>query len=380
MRCLIAPASFKGSIGAIGAAEAIAAGVRDARADAEIDLCPIGDGGEGTAEILARACARYEERWSPTTDALERPIDAQWFLVREPGAHGTLLTYGTAIVDAAACLGITVIEKASLDPDRATSGGLGTMLRAIADEGAVRICIGLGGTATMDCGIGLAGALGWRFADAGGAPVESSPTNLGRIATVIPPEVSIDAEIIALADVRAPLTGPTGAPRIFGPQKGASPEQVERLDAGFASFARAIGRADPEAPGAGAAGGLGWALRAFAGATVQSGARTVLDAIGFAARARSPDVIITGEGRLDAQTAMGKSIAEVCASARAAGTPVVAIVGRVDGDADAIASALGLDAIIPLSAGDADDARAMAEVRARLRAAGARVAADRSII
>src|SRR5690606_34276143 len=149
-------------------------------------------------------------------------------------------------------------------------------------------------------------------------------------------------------------------------------------DAGFTSFARAIGRADPEAPGAGAAGGLGWALGAFAGAAVQSGARAVLDAIDFAARARSADLIITGEGRLDAQTAMGKSIAEVCDAARAAGTPVVAIVGRVDGDADAIAGALGLDAIIPLSAGDADDARAMAEVRARLRAAGARMAQDRA--
>ena len=380
MRCLIAPASFKGSIGAIGAAEAIAAGVRDARADAEIDPCPIADGGEGTAEILARACERYEERWSPTTDALGRPIDARWFLVREPGAHGTLLTYGTAIVDAAACLGITVIEKASLDPDRATSSGLGTMLRAIADEGAVRIIIGLGGTATMDCGIGLADALGWQFADASGAAVEPSPTNLARIASAIAPEQRIDAEIIALADVRAPLTGPTGAPRIFGPQKGASPAQVERLDAGFASFARAVNRVDPTEPGAGAAGGLGWALRAFTGAALLPGARSVLDAVGFAARARAADLIITGEGRLDAQTAMGKSIAAVCDAGRAAGTPVVAIVGRALGDADAIAMTLGLDAIIPLSAGDADDARAMAEVRARLRAAGARVAAARTEI
>lgn len=376
VRIIIAPASFKGSLSAPEACDAMATGVRDALANATIDRCPIGDGGEGTAEILARSCARFEDRWSRTVDPLGRPIDARWFIVHEPGTRSAFLSPGAAIVDAASCLGLSLLEKGELDPERASSAGLGILIRAIAEETVSRIVIGLGGTATMDCGIGLAGALGWRFFDAPDKELDPTPNNLARIAAAQPTAEPLDVEIVALCDVRAPVTGPTGAARVFAPQKGATPAQVDRLDAAMASFAQAVGRADPNEPGAGAAGGLGWALRAFAGATVHPGAPTVLDAVGFDERARAGDLILTGEGRLDGQTGMGKAIAEVCAIAREAQKPVIAIVGRIDGDREAIAASLGLAEIVALSAGDSDDARAMAEVRERLRTAAARVAEE----
>jgi glycerate kinase len=376
MRFLVAPASFKGSLSAFEAADAMALGVRDALPDAEIDGCPMADGGEGTAEILARACVRFEERWMRTVDALGRPIDARWFLVREGPVGSRVLTQGTAVVDAASCLGITLIDARELDPDRASSAGLGAMIRAIADEGAARIVVGLGGTATMDAGIGCAGALGWRFTETSGAPVEAGAVHLGRIARATPPAESIDAEIIALCDVRAPLTGPLGAARVFGPQKGATPAQVDRLDSAMAHLAEALELADAAAAGAGAAGGLGWGLMAFAGARVAPGAEFVAEAVGLGPRARAADLVITGEGRLDAQTAMGKAIGAVCRAASDAGRPVAAIVGRVQGDRAEIGRTLGVARIAELSAGAADDAAAMREARTRVRAAGAAIAAD----
>jgi len=374
MRILLAPASFKGSLSAFEASEAMALGVREAHPDAAIDLCPIGDGGEGTAEILARSCPRYEEWWTHTVDALGRPIDARWFLIHDAGAYSSLFVRGTAVLDAASCLGITLVPKDELDPMAASSRGLGIMVRAIADEGASRIVIGLGGTATMDAGIGFAGALGWTFHDKAGSALAPTPSNLGRIASATPPQQPFDAEVIALCDVRAPLAGPTGAARVFGPQKGATPDQAAHLDAGMASFARAIGRGDPNEPGAGAAGGLGWALRACAGGALLPGASAVLDAVGFDDRAKAADLVITGEGRLDAQTGMGKAVSELAARARRIGKPAIAIVGQGDGDRAAIASRLGLREIISLSAGPEEDARAMVEARARVRDAAARAA------
>lgn len=370
MRVLLAPASFKGSLSAFEAADAMAAGVRDALPDAAVDLCPIGDGGEGTAEILARSCPRFEERWTRTVDPLGRPIDARWFLVREAHAGMHLLAHGCAILDAASCLGITLVAPEELDAMRASSAGLGVMLGAVVDEGVDRIVVGLGGTATMDAGVGMGAALGWTF----GEGVPGCAGSLGAVRTSAPPSGRLGVEITALCDVDAPLTGPRGAPRVFGPQKGATPAQVEFLDRAFASFAEIVGRGDPGAPGAGAAGGLGWGLAAFAGAALKSGADAVLDAIGFDARARAAGIVLTGEGRVDAQTAMGKAVARACARAcggAGTGTARVGVIaGRVEGDSQ---RALGVHAVAALSAGDGDDAIAMREARVRVRAATARV-------
>ena len=364
MRVLLAPASFKGSLSAFEAADAMAAGVRDALPDAAVDLCPIGDGGEGTAEILARSCPRFEERWARTVDPLGRPIDARWFLVREAHAGLQLLARGWALLDAASCLGITLMAPEELDAMRASSAGLGVMLGAVVDEGVDRIVVGLGGTATMDAGVGMGAALGWTF----GEGVPGGAGSLGAVRTSVAPSGPLGAEITALCDVDAPLTGPRGAPRVFGPQKGATPAQAEMLDRGFASFAKIVGRGNPGAPGAGAAGGLGWALQAFAGAALKSGADAVLDAIGFDARARAADIVLTGEGRVDAQTAMGKAVARACARAGTGTARVGVIAGRVDGDAQ---RALGVHAVAALSAGEEDDAAAMREARSRVRAASA---------
>jgi glycerate kinase len=161
---------------------------------------------------------------------------------------------------------------------------------------------------------------------------------------------------------------------VFGPQKGATPAQVERLDGAMEALARAVGLADAAAPGAGAAGGLGWGLMAFAGARLAPGAEMVAEAVGLGPRAREADLVITGEGRLDAQTAMGKAIGAVCRAAGDAGRPVAAIVGRVQGDRAEIARTLGVARIVELSAGAADDAGAMREARTRVRAASAAVA------
>lgn len=364
MRVLLAPASFKSSLSAFEAADAMAAGVRDAAPLAELDLCPIGDGGEGTAEILARSCARFEERWARTVDPLGRPIDARWFLVREAHAGSGLLVQGCAILDAASCLGITLVAPEELDALRASSAGLGLMLGAVVDEGIDRIVVGLGGTATMDAGIGMGAALGWTF----GEGVPGCAGSLGGVRTSAPPSTLFGAEIIALCDVEAPLTGPRGAPRVFGPQKGATPEQVEMLDRAFASFAKVVGRGDRDAPGAGAAGGLGWALQAFGGAALKPGADAVLDAIGFDARARAADIVLTGEGRVDAQTAMGKAVARACARVDSGRARVGVIAGRIEGDAQ---RALGAHAVAAVSAGNSDDAAAMREARVRVRAASA---------
>jgi len=369
MRILVAPTSFKGSLSAFEACEAMALGVRDVRPDATVDICPVGDGGEGTAEILARSCPRYEERWTQTVDALGRPIDARWFLVHDAGVYSSLFVRGTAVLDAASCLGITLLDRAELDPMTASSAGLGKFLQAVADEGIDRIIVCLGGTATMDAGIGMAHALGWQFANRDGKGNYSTAMNLFRIGMVNPPNTSLDAAVIALCDVRNPLCGEQGSARIFGEQKGATPEQIKYLDLYMSHFAKAVGRADPNERGAGAAGGLGWALRAFTGAVLLPGARSVLDAVGFDDRAKAADLIITGEGRIDAQTGMGKVISEL---ARRAGKPVIAIVGRVDGDARNGADTLGLAEIISLSTGPDDDARAMAEARDRVRIAAGR--------
>jgi glycerate kinase len=373
MRVLIAPDAFKESLTPVEAAEAIALGVRRA-ADAkhiavEIDLCPIADGGEGFIEAIVanRACRVMEAR---VLGPLGVRVPAPWALLRdddEPSAASAALRAagkaivfgllgvvgdqddaerrpGAAIESAGAC-GLSLVPVDRRDPERTTSAGVGELIGEAVDYDCGRIIVGLGGSATVDGGIGCLHALGARFRDEADRPIgdeRTPPTgaDLARVHGVnlssLDPRLS-DVEILCACDVDNPLTGEQGAARVYGPQKGATPEQVERLDAGLerlvACAKRAGLRPKPDAPGAGAAGGLGFALATFLGATLAPGAELVLAGVGFESRCLEADLVITGEGSIDAQSARGKAAWAAGRLGSALGRDVVAIGGRVTPEA-----------------------------------------------
>jgi glycerate kinase len=354
-RVLIAPDSFKGSLSALEACRAIARGVRAACVGAEADPCPMADGGEGTAGILAGAMGAAP-RVAMVPGPMGDPIEAGWFLAPD----------GTAILDAASAIGLPLVPAGDRDPMRATSAGVGALILDAISHGADRVLVGLGGVATVDAGVGMLGALGWRLLDAGGGAVPPVAGSLGRIARVAPPDDDQVGErsIEALCDVRTPLLGEgarAGAAAVFGPQKGATPGQVAALERGHRGFARAVRAsglaADASAPGAGAAGGLGFAIAAcFAGGRLASGVERVWRAVDGPARLAGADLLITGEGRLDEQTSMGKVVGFLAERAAVAGVPIVAICGQGPG---AIPAGLPLDGLSRLVDEAPDPAGAM---------------------
>ncbi len=318
MRVLIAPDKFKGTLSAREAAEAIARGVCRAANDRgialEIDLCPVADGGEGTAEIVGSALIDQGAVVSEVaaTDLLGAPAMAR--IVRWQHAPGAR----TTLIESAQVIGLARVPASGRDPAAYNTGALGQLISSIETDDHSRLIIALGGSATVDGGVGMARSLGWQI-DAGGV--------------LAPPVLPLRGRAVALCDVDNPLLGAHGAARVYGPQKGATPEQVEELErelAHLVSACRKCGIAcDPDAPGAGAAGGLGFGLATFLGAQLVPGARSILDLIGFDDRLARADVVITGEGRLDAQTAHRKAPMEVARRARSAGIPVLAVVGSV---------------------------------------------------
>ena len=326
MRILVAPDSFKGTLSAAEAARAMARGACEAlRASGgrcEIDLCPIADGGEGTLDAIA-AAVRARRHGVDVEGPLGEPARVEWG--SWTGASGERF----ALVETSAGAGWRHVPPDRRDPERTTTYGLGRMIGAACAPGADVLCVALGGSATVDGGTGVAQALGARFElDPPLGPGERMRG--GRLGDIrrIEPSIGVGGacpRVVALCDVDNPLTGPRGAAPVFGPQKGATAAQVERLDAGLANlaaYAREAGlAADPEAPGSGAAGGLGYGLAAFLGAEIRSGAEFVLDAVGFEARVRGADLVLTGEGRLDAQTIGGKAVWRVARAAAAVGVP-----------------------------------------------------------
>jgi glycerate 2-kinase len=318
MRILVAPDSFKGSLSAEAAAEAIARGVRRAMPDALVDLCPLADGGEGTAAVLVAALGgTFHER--TVCGPLGAPVTARWAMLGD-GA--------TAVIESAEAAGLLLVPEGRRDPTRTTTFGVGELVREALREGATRVWVTLGGTATTDGGTGLAQALGVRF---DGMTLPASGGQLAAIRSIdvtgrLPALAS--AELVALADVDNPLTGETGAARVFAPQKGASPAQVAELDAALRHLAAVAG--DPgTTPGDGAAGGLGYGLRVLAGARRRRGIDVVRGAVRFDERLRSADLVLTGEGRLDGQSARGKVVGGVCEQCRSLGVPAIALVGSV---------------------------------------------------
>ena len=317
MLVLIAPDSFKGSLTSVQVARALAEGWTQARPDDSVVLCPLADGGEGTLEAIA-AAGGWEWREAAVTDPLGRPIMARW-LASEDGTR--------AAVEMAEGSGLSRVATAERDAVSASSIGTGELLRAAIDSGATSVILGIGGSATTDGGAGLLRGLG-AIADRDRAEADFSGLD---------PRL-VDVDLAVACDVSNPLLGPRGAAAVYGPQKGASPADVVELDRRLAIFADAVeaagGRAVREMPGAGAAGGVGFSLLAigdrFGSFALRPGVDLVFEATSFADRLTRADLVITGEGRIDAQTGFGKTALGVARRAAEAGVPCIAVGGGVE--------------------------------------------------
>src|ERR1700731_3394748 len=300
MRIVIAPNAFKGSLSAVEAAEAIGEGVRVAMQDAELVLVPIADGGDGTVDALV-AATQGERRALRVRGPLGDPVDAEYGLIDDGS---------TTVIEMAKAAGLALVPKERRDPRVTSTYGVGELLQHAYDAGARRFVVGIGGSATNDGGAGMAQALGYHLLDESGLELPPGGLALRRLARIHVGGVHAnwkESEVDVACDVTNPLTGPSGASAVYGPQKGATPEVVAELDAALHHLAEIIRRdlgVDVEPlPGAGAAGGLGAGLVAFAGARLQPGAEIVMKALHLDERLTGAQLVVTGEGRLDSQTA-----------------------------------------------------------------------------
>jgi glycerate kinase len=340
MKILIAPDKFKGALNAREAAENIAEGLHDSLPDAKIEIVPMADGGEGTAEVICNArggsCLQCNAH-----DPLEREIDVRYAWIADEKL---------AVMEMSEASGMRRLAESERDPLRATTFGVGEMILDAASRGASEVIIGLGGSATNDGGFGMARALGFRFfSDAKEltdgvselaklarieTPVAAgvSPANSPTQPTRLPPQL----KIIAAVDVKNPLLGTNGATRVFGPQKGATKNDIDILEPALTTLADVVAKEFGfdyrNEPGAGAAGGLGFGLMSFCGAKIRPGFDVVAEAVGLEAKIEDADIVITGEGSLDRQTLEGKTPAGVARLARKLGKRVFAIVGRATND------------------------------------------------
>lgn len=318
---LVCPDSFKGTLTAVEATDAIARGVRAAWPEAEILKCPLADGGEGTLDALL---SQAGERHSALVQGPDgTPVLASW----------GILPSGVAVIESAQASGLTLVPEDKRDPRTATTYGTGQLIREAIAVGCWRLIVGIGGTATNDGGTGAMQALGVHFLDEKGDDLPPGGAALAKLHRIDPKGLRLPEILVTVAsDVTNPLWGPTGATRVFGPQKGATPEMVEELEAAMQNFAGVLKKEFhhdyAKAPGAGAAGGLGVALMVFLHGAFKSGADIVMDAVGFDDMVERADLIITGEGKLDSQSLSGKLISQVIA--RASDKPVVLLCGALD--------------------------------------------------
>lgn len=326
MRILIAIDKFKGSIPATVAAKAIESALRQAIAGVECDSCPIADGGEGTAEaVIAALIGEWCE--TATFDARNRPVTARYGLVHDGGQF-------EAIMEMSAASGLAMVSDLPLDPATASTYGTGLMLQDAIERGVSRIVIGIGGSATNDAGIGMAVALGYRFLDARGTPLTPIIQNMDKLAKIERVDPLRLPEVLVACDVNNPLLGPYGCTRVYGPQKGVKDfayfeSRLERL---ADIVKRDLDIDHRDVPGAGAAGGLGFGLMSFCGAKLTSGFDLIADLVHLRKRIAAADLVITGEGRLDAQTLHGKGPMGVADMARELGKPVAAFAGAIEAE------------------------------------------------
>jgi glycerate kinase len=346
MKILVAPNALKGSVSAMEAAQRIALGLKKSGLNADVDIMPIADGGDDTMDVLVAAGGEVRE--VEVLDPLGRPITAQF---------GFLGDGRTAIVEMARASGLKLLKTSERDPLRTTTFGTGQLIEAAIKAGARRVIIGIGGSATNDGGVGCAQALGLLIEDEAGRPVPSGGAALRQVARIdtrsMMPELS-KVEILVACDVDNPLLGPRGASAVFGPQKGATPEKVEELEASLAHFyalvADALGIDVRERPGAGAAGGLGAGLMTFLGGQPKSGIDLVLEYLDLPKRLQGVDLVITAEGSMDLQTLRGKGPMGIARDALEHGVPTIALVGSL-GEGENELYEAGFKAIFPIVPG-----------------------------
>jgi glycerate kinase len=367
---LVAPDKFKGSLTAAEAARHLAAGLRGAgRLDLTVTCLPVADGGDGTLD--AALAAGFDAVPVQASGPTGEPVDTGY------ARRGEL-----ALLELAAVCGLARLPGGRLRPLRATSFGLGEVMRAALAAGAGRLVLGLGGSASTDGGAGLLQALGARVLDRAGAPLAPGGGALGGADVLdlsgLDPAIR-RAELIVAADVDNPLYGPDGAAAVYAPQKGADRADVAVLEAGLRRWADVVAAATGtdlrDEPGAGAAGGVGFAATAVLGATPRPGIEVMLELLGFRDRLAAADLVVIGEGSLDEQTLRGKAPAGVAAAARQAGVPVVAVAGRVGVDAARLAAA-GISRAYALSDLEPDPARSMAGAGRLLELLAGRLARD----
>lgn len=364
MHILVAADSFKDALPAAGVCQALAAGIRRARPDAQVTEFPLADGGEGTFEVLSYHLG-LKTVDAETLDPLFRPIRA---------SYGLNTGGDTAFVEMASASGLQLLRPEERNPLRTTTFGAGLLLADAQRRGAARVILAIGGSATNDGGAGMAAALGWRFLDANGHDLPPTGESLSRIARILPPETTFNLQQVdVICDVTNPLYGPDGAAAVYAPQKGAAPPVVAELDAGLRHLAqlaehqlRRPGLAD--IPGAGAAGGLGFGAMAFLNATLHRGIDLVLDLTRFDEALTRADLVVTGEGKLDGQTLHGKLIHGICRRAARRDAPVVAFCGRVEASPEQI-RAIGLQWAIGINEKEAPLAELLAQTGKNLERA-----------
>lgn len=339
-KIIIAPDSFKGTLSAIQVCAIIESAAKRHIPQIECISLPVADGGEGLVDSLLYACGG-ERVTVETVDPLMRPVQASYGILPDQ----------TAVIEMAAAAGLPLLKPAERNPLNATSYGAGLLIGDALAKDCRKIILGLGGSATNDGGIGAASALGFRFLDEAGEAVAPNGRGLADIRSVdirqVMPELR-QTQIRIACDVINPLCGPNGAAAVFGPQKGATPDMVVRLDDGLFNLANILARdhdfSVKDLPGTGAAGGMAVPFLLLGQTTLQSGLDLVLDAMRFDSQLAGCDLVITGEGKTDRQSAMGKVLSGIAKRSRAAGVPVVAISGAVDKDCEAL-YALGITAI-----------------------------------
>ena len=344
MKIVVAPDSFKGSLSALQAAEAIEQGMGKVFPDANIKKIPMADGGEGTAQSLVDATGGQllVER---VADPLGNEIEAE---------YGILGDRTTAVIEMAAASGLTLGPIDRRDPFVTTTYGRGQLIKAALNRGCRKLIIGIGGSATNDGGAGMADALGAKLLTSNGKSISPGGWGLGALDTInlsdLDSRLGATATVVA-CDVDNPLTGTNGAAHVYGPQKGATPEMIETLDANLARFAsivkRDMGRSVADVPGSGAAGGLGAGLIAFLNAELKSGVEIMIDAVQLEKQLEGASFVVTGEGEINFQTVFGKTPVGVAKIAKKLGIPVIAIAGSIADGADEVHKA-GIDAIIDI--------------------------------
>ena len=348
MKVVVAMDSFKGSLGSYEAGQAVKEGILNACSDAEVVVKPLADGGEGTVKSLIEGLSGR-----CVTAEVTGPMGQ-----RTAAKYGILADGRTAVMEMAEAAGITLVKKEDLNPWKASTTGIGEMILDAAGRGCRAFLIGIGGSATTEGGIGMLQALGYVFYDEEGKILPPAAESLGRISRISKdhvPEVLEECRFLIACDVSNPLCGENGAVCVYGPQKGVKEDEMEKLDAAMRHYAEKTaaftGKENSPAAGAGAAGGLGFAfLSYFADAELKSGISVVLEAVGLEKEVKDADIVVTGEGRLDAQTAMGKAPAGVAKLAKQYGCRVLAFAGSVSDDAG-VCNEEGIDAFFPVVRG-----------------------------